>query len=124
MIDNRDGEVNDLEKELIVRLSKVEAKTEILSKTTIQIKNTVDKTSSEMCEIKEMISEYIANQSLINENQEKMSKHIIDDIDPVIEKVNNSEENISVFKALINSKAFKTVIGILIIAAAYFIGKY
>lgn len=124
MIDNRDGEVNDLEKELIVRLSKVEAKTEILSKTTIQIKNTVDKTSSEMCEIKEMISEYIANQSLINENQEKMSKHIIDDIDPVIEKVNNSEENISVFKTLINSKAFKTVIGILIIAAAYFIGKY
>ena len=124
MIDNRDGEVNDLEKELIVRLSKVEAKTEILSKTTIQIKNTVDKTSSEMCEIKEMISEYITNQSLINENQEKMSKHIIDDIDPVIEKVNNSEENISVFKTLINSKAFKTVIGILIIAAAYFIGKY
>lgn len=124
MIDNRDGEVNDLEKELIVRLSKVEAKTEILSKTTIQIKNTVDKTSSEMCEIKEMISEYIANQSLINENQEKMSKHIIDDIDPVIEKVNNSGENISVFKTLINSKAFKTVIGILIIAAAYFIGKY
>ena len=124
MIDNRDGEVNDLEKELIVRLSKVEAKTEILSKTTIQIKNTVDKTSSEMCEIKEMISEYIANQSLINENQEKMSKHIIDDIDPVIKKVNNSGENISVFKTLINSKAFKTVIGILIIAAAYFIGKY
>ena len=122
MIDNEP--VNDLEKEIVVRLSKVEAKSEILSKTTIHIKNTVDKTSSEMYELKEMISEYINNQSLINENQEKMSKHITDDIDPVIEKINNSEENISVFKTLINSKAFKTIIGILIIVAAYFIGKY
>ncbi len=122
MIDNRSDD--DFKKELVIRLSKVEAKTEILSKTSIQIKNTVDKTSSEMYELKEMISEYINNQSLINENQEKMSKHIIDDIDPVIEKVNNNEENISIFKALINSKVFKTIIGLLIIAAAYFIGKY
>lgn len=122
MIDNRSDD--DFKKELVIRLSKVEAKTEILSKTSIQIKNTVDKTSSEMYELKEMISEYINNQSLINENQEKISKHIIDDIDPVIEKVNNNEENISIFKALINSKAFKTIIGLLIIAAAYFIGKY
>ena len=122
MIDNEP--VNDLEKEIVVRLSKVEAKSEILSKTTIHIKNTADKTSSEMHELKEMISEYINNQSLINENQEKMSKHIIDDIDPVIEKINNSEENISVFKTLINSKAFKTVILLLIIVAAYFMGKY
>lgn len=122
MIDNRSDD--DFKKELVIRLSKVEAKTEILSKTSIQIKNTVDKTSSEMYELKEMISEYINNQSLINENQEKMSKHIIDDIDPVIEKVYNNEENISIFKALINSKVFKTIIGLLIIAAAYFIGKY
>lgn len=122
MID--DVSVDDFKKELVIRLSKVEAKTEILSKTSIQIKDTVDKTSSEMYELKEMISEYINNQSLINENQEKISKHIIDDIDPVIKKVNNSEENISIFKTLINSKAFKTIIGILIIAAAYFIGKY
>lgn len=122
MVDN--GSANDLEKEIVVRISKVEAKSEILSKTTIHIKNTVDKTSSEIYELKEMISEYINNQSLINENQERMNKHIIDDIDPVIEKVNNSEENMSVFKTLINSKAFKTVIGLLIIVAAYFIGKY
>lgn len=122
MID--DVSVDDFKKELVIRLSKVEAKTEILSKTSIQIKDTVDKTSSEMYELKEMISEYINNQSLINENQEKISKHIIDDIDPVIKKVNNSEENISIFKTLINSKAFKTIIGLLIIAAAYFIGKY
>ena len=122
MVDN--GSANDLEKEIVVRLSKVEAKSEILSKTTIHIKNTVDKTSSEMYELKEMISEYINNQSLINENQERMNRHIIDDIDPVIEKVNNSEENMSVFKTLIDSKAFKTVIGLLIIVAAYFIGKY
>ena len=122
MID--DVSVDDFKKELVIRLSKVEAKTEILSKTSMQIKDTVDKTSSEMYELKEMISEYINNQTLINENQEKISKHIIDDIDPVIEKVNNNEENISIFKTLINSKAFKTIIGLLIIAAAYFIGKY
>lgn len=122
MID--DVSVDDFKKELVIRLSKVEAKTEILSKTSIQIKDTVDKTSSEMYELKEMISEYINNQTLINENQEKISKHIIDDIDPVIKKVNTNEENISIFKTLINSKAFKTIIGLLIIAAAYFIGKY
>ena len=69
--------VNDLEKEIIVRLSKVEAKSEILSKTSIHIKNTADKTSSEMHELKEMISEYINNQSLINENQEKMSNILL-----------------------------------------------
>lgn len=118
-----DESINDFEKELVIRLSKVEAKTEILSKTSIQIKNTVDKTSNEMCELKEMITEYINNQAMINENQEKMSKHIIDDIDPVIEKVNNDAENISLFETLINSKAFKTIILLSIIAVAYFIGK-
>ena len=83
--------VNDLEKEIVVRLSKVEAKSEILSKTTIHIKNTVDKTSSEMYELKEMISEYINNQSLINENQEKMSKHITDDITHLLQLLSHSK---------------------------------